>query len=100
MSPREITLSRGHLRLSAANFTRPLSHRGAYTILPDEDMEFGGLSDCNYCWHAGGGPDGGGSTGGGTRESPRRSPSGGFDCHETNLKCLMNKFCHETRHDS
>ena len=21
------------------------------------------------------------------------------DCHETNLKCFMNKFCHEMRHD-
>ena len=23
-----------------------------YTILPDEDMEIGGLSDFKYCWHA------------------------------------------------
>ena len=21
------------------------------------------------------------------------------DCHEMKLKCLMNKLCHETRHD-
>ena len=28
-------------------------------------------------------------------EAPTEPP----DCHETNLKCLMNKFCHETRHD-
>ena len=29
----------------------PLSARSAYTILPDEDIEIGGLSDFNYCWH-------------------------------------------------
>ena len=29
----------------------PLSSRGAYTILSDEDIEIGGLSDFNYCWH-------------------------------------------------
>ena len=33
-------------------FAWPLSPRGAYTILPDEDMEIGGLSDFNYCWPA------------------------------------------------
>ena len=33
-------------------FAWPLSARGAYTILSDEDMEIGGLSDFNYCWHA------------------------------------------------
>ena len=73
-------------------------------------MEIGGLSDCNYCWHAGGGWGGGGSTDGGTRGGPGhspggvqgRSPGGGLqgaeppDCHETNLKCFMNKFCDET----
>ena len=33
-------------------FALPLSPRGAYTILSDEDIEIGGLSDFNYCWHA------------------------------------------------
>ena len=37
-------------------------------------MEIGGLSDCNYCWHAGGGQDRGGSTGGRRRGGPGRSP--------------------------
>ena len=41
-------------------------------------MEVGGLSDCNYCWQAGGGRGGAGSTGGGRREGPGRSPGGGF----------------------
>ena len=39
-------------------------------------MEIGGLSDCNYWWHAGGGRDGGGSTGGGRRGGPGRSSGG------------------------
>ena len=77
---------------------------GAYTILSDEDMEIGNLSDCNHCWHAGGGWGGGGSTGGGTCVSPGRSPGEGAGggapaCHETNLKVFMNKFCHGMRHD-
>ena len=55
--------------------------------LPDENMEIGCLSDCNYRWHAGGGWGGEGSTGAGTR---------GGHCHEANLKCFMNKFCHKT----
>ena len=33
-------------------FALPLLARGAYTILSDENMEIGGLSDFNYCWHA------------------------------------------------
>ena len=56
------------------------------------------------CWHADGGRGGEGSRGG-RRRSPGgvqgRSPGGGFggapDCHETNLKCLMNKLCHEMK---
>ena len=34
------------------------------------------------------------------------APAGGLgggeppDCHETNLKCFINKFCHEMRHES
>ena len=40
-------------------------------------MEIGGLSDCNYYWHEGGGRGGGGSTGGGTRGGPGRNPGGG-----------------------
>ena len=35
-------------------------------------------------------------------EAPARDTGGGGespDCHETNLKCFMNKFCHEMRHD-
>ena len=36
-------------------FRWPLSPRSVYTILPDEDIEIGGLSDCSYCWNAGGG---------------------------------------------
>ena len=67
-------------------------------------MEIGGLSDFNYCRHAGGGRDGGGGTGGGRRggrgQAPvatrGEAPGGGF---ETNLKGFMNKFCHEMRHD-
>ena len=70
-------------------------------------MEIGGLSDCNYWWNVGGGRGGGGSVGGGRRgvqgRSPGRRPGGGgaepLDYHETNLKCFMNKFCHEMRHD-
>ena len=76
--PCEITLSRDHLRLSAANFTRvrmTASASRCCTILHDEDMEIGGLSDYNYCRHAGGGRGGGGSTGAGTRGGPGRSPS-------------------------
>ena len=59
-------------------------------------MEIGGLSDFNYCWHAAGGRDVGGSTGGGRRGGPGAEPP---DCHETNFKCLTNKFGHEIRHD-
>ena len=39
---------------------------------------------------------GSGRSPGGVQE---RSPGGRFDCHETNLKCFINKFCHEMRHD-
>ena len=39
-------------------------------------MEIGGLSDCDYCWHAVGGRDGGGSTGGGWRGCLGRSLDG------------------------
>ena len=52
----------------------------------------------NYCWHAAVGGTGEGvqlEEGAGVQA---RSPGGGF-CHETNLKCSINKFCHEMRHD-
>ena len=67
-------------------------------------MEIGGLSDYNYCWHACGVRDGKGNTGGGGAgirgEAPLTGGGGGApDCHETNLKCFMNKLCHEMRHD-
>ena len=33
-------------------------------------------------------------------EAPAGGSGGGDpDCHETNLNCFMNKFCHEMRHD-
>ena len=44
------------------------------------------------CWHAGGGQGGGGNSGWCWRGGPGRS--GG---PETNLKCFMNKLCHEMR---
>ena len=43
---------------------------------PMRTWKIGGLSDFNYCWHAGDGRNGGGSTGGGRRGGPGRSPSG------------------------
>ena len=70
--------------------------------LPGEDMEIGGLSDFNYCWHVGGGRNGvrGAAPVGSRGEAPARvwgaEPP---NCHATNLKCFMNKFCHEMRHD-
>ena len=52
-----------------------------------------GLSDFNYCWHAGGGQDGAGSTGGGKRGGPGGGGGGGApNCRETNLNCFMNKL--------
>ena len=50
--PREITFSRDHLRPTWREFAWPLSARGAYTILSDEDIKIGGLSDFDYCWRA------------------------------------------------
>ena len=103
--PREITLSRDHLRRvmrTLREFAWRLSPRGACTILPDEDMEISGLSDCNYWWHAGGGRGGGESTGGEWRAGRGLQGDTGAkppDYHETNLKCFMNKFYHEMRHD-
>ena len=37
---------------TSREFAWPLSGRGAYTTLSDEDIEIGGLSDFHYCWHA------------------------------------------------
>ena len=86
---REITLSRDHHRPSAAKFMRvcmtAFASRCVY-FLPNEPPEIGGVSDCNYCWHAGAGRGGGGSTGGRTRGGPgpssggvqARSPGGGL----------------------
>ena len=31
--------------------------------------------------------------------APTGGWGGGPDCHETDLKCFINKFCHEMRHD-
>ena len=74
-----------------------------YTILPDKDMEIGGLSDCNYYWHAGGGRGGGGSTAGGTRgvwsaapvESRGESPAGGAGGRTPRLSRNKLKMFHE-----
>ena len=68
-------------------------------------MKIGGLSDFNYCWHAGGGRTGeevpvqksAGVRGAAPVRSRREAQAG--DCLETNLKYFMNKFCHEMRHD-
>ena len=78
-----VTIIFGQVLRTVRELAWPFSARGAYTILSDEDMEIGGLSDFNYCWHAVMGGTGGGAP----------------DCHETNLKCSINKFCHEMRHD-
>ena len=55
LSPCEITFSSDHLRPSTANFTRvcmtAFVSRCVY-FLSAEDIEIGGLSDFNYCWHA------------------------------------------------
>ena len=76
----------------------PLSARGAYTILSDEDIEIRGLSDFNYCWHVVVG--GTGARGAAPVGSRGEAPAGGSgaeppDYHETNLKCFIKKFCHE-----
>ena len=68
---------------------------GAYTILSDEDMEIGSLSDCNHCWLAGGGWGGGGSTGGGMGGSPGRSPGGGCGRRSPRLSRNELKSFHE-----
>ena len=75
-------------------------------------MEISGLSDFNYCWHAVMGGTGEGvqvEGGAGVRGAAPvgfrgEAPAGGPGaepphCHETNLKCSINKFCHEMRHD-
>ena len=77
-----------------------------------EVIEIGGLSDFNYCCHAVvGGTGKGVQVKGGARVrgaapvgSRGDAPAGGSgaeppDCHETNLKCVINKFFHEMRHD-
>ena len=59
-------------------FAWPLSARGAYTILSDEDIEIGGLSDFNYCWHAAvGGTEEGVQVEGGAGVRGE-APAGGF----------------------
>ena len=59
-------------------------------------MEIGGLSDFNYCWHAVVGGTGEGvqvEGGAGPGAQPRWGPwAEPPDCHETNLKCSINKF--------
>ena len=73
----------GQVLRTLREFEWLLSARGAYTILSDEDIEIGGVSDFNYCWHAVVGETGEGVQveGGGAR-SPggvqERSPGGGF----------------------
>ena len=94
------------------DFAWPLSSQGVYTILSDEDIVIGGLSDFNYCWHAVVDETGreyrwreargsGAKPRWGPGAKPRRGAKGAEppDCHETNLKCFITKFCREMRHD-
>ena len=91
-----VAITFGQVLRTLREFAWPLSVRSAYTILSDEDIEIGGLSDFNYCWHV---------VVGGTGKEVQVEGGAGVrgaeppDCHETTLKCFINKFCHEMRHD-
>ena len=44
-----VVITFGQVLRALREFAWPLSPRGTYTILSDEDIEIGGLSDFNYC---------------------------------------------------
>ena len=103
--PREITLSRDHLRSSAANFTQVCMTSFAsrcvsyFTRWGDGNWQLEWLQLLlRSGWWAGRGvEDPAGVRGTAPVGLRGEAPwGGGGDCHETNLKCFMNKFCYET----
>ena len=106
--PREITLSRDHLWPSAANFTRvcmtAFASRCVYYFTRwgygNWRLEWLQLW-LAFGWRAGWGREYRWREARGSKAQPRRGVRGTMppDWHETHLKCFMNKFCHEMRHD-